>query len=414
MNELKNESRQLNIGIVTTWFERGAAYVSKAYMEILQKEHCVFIYARGGEESPEEGSDWHARNVTVAPDFRNYFMQGDNSMSRLHFLRWIKKNGISLVIFNEQKDVSLVKVASQCGLITGAYVDYYKKATIEEFDTYDFLLCNTQRHFSVFKKHKNPIFLQWGTDINLYKPRVKSEAEDESVRFFHSAGYGGFKCRKGTDLLVHAFQQVVGPAKLIIHSQVAKEIYGDEVAKPLSEDDRIEFIVKTVPAPGLYCLGDVYVYPSRLDGIGLSVPEALSSGLPVITTDCPPMSEFVIDGENGLLIEIDSVNERIDNYYWPETVVNVKALAAKMQRYVDDRSLLQSHKRAARESAVARFDWSKNADVLNSRLDQFGHSEMPTLSLKYQSVYLVQDLHRISTYYLYKVLKILRTKLFDS
>lgn len=39
----------MNIGLVTTWFERGAAYVSKAYLNSLKTDNNVFIYARGGE-----------------------------------------------------------------------------------------------------------------------------------------------------------------------------------------------------------------------------------------------------------------------------------------------------------------------------------------------------------------------------
>lgn len=40
----------MRIGIITTWFERGAAYVSRQFMELLQQTDEVFIYARGGEK----------------------------------------------------------------------------------------------------------------------------------------------------------------------------------------------------------------------------------------------------------------------------------------------------------------------------------------------------------------------------
>ena len=39
----------MNIGIVTSWFERGAAYVSRAFMQSLQElGHDVRIFVRGG------------------------------------------------------------------------------------------------------------------------------------------------------------------------------------------------------------------------------------------------------------------------------------------------------------------------------------------------------------------------------
>lgn len=38
----------MNIGIVTTWFERGAAYVSRQYLEALRSDsnNSVYIYMR--------------------------------------------------------------------------------------------------------------------------------------------------------------------------------------------------------------------------------------------------------------------------------------------------------------------------------------------------------------------------------
>jgi glycosyltransferase involved in cell wall biosynthesis len=65
------------------------------------------------------------------------------------------------------------------------------------------------------------------------------------------------------------------------------------IAETIHKDSRIEFIEKTIPAPGLYFRGDVFVYPTRLEGIGLCVPEALACGLPVITTENSPMNKFV-------------------------------------------------------------------------------------------------------------------------
>ena len=53
----------MNIGIVTTWFERGAAYVSRQYMEVLQKTDEVFIYARGGEKYEVGNPKWDLPNV---------------------------------------------------------------------------------------------------------------------------------------------------------------------------------------------------------------------------------------------------------------------------------------------------------------------------------------------------------------
>lgn len=58
----------MNIGIVTTWLERGAAYVSRQYYEILKKKHNVFIYARGKEAYPKGDCVWDQSYVTWGRD----------------------------------------------------------------------------------------------------------------------------------------------------------------------------------------------------------------------------------------------------------------------------------------------------------------------------------------------------------
>lgn len=377
VKHIAKETDCMNIGIVTTWFDRGAAYVSKAYMDVLSKDHNIYIYARGGEKDSKGDPRWDLPNVTYGERYKpldtrhQLFTKYTRAyIDMLHFEAWLSDNDIDTVIFNEERNDSLLRRTKGLGYTIGAYIDYYKKDTVRQFRIYDFLLCNTKRHYSVFRNFPNAFYFPWGTDLNLFKPKIckKNVDGNDSVVFFHSAGFGGFNNRKGTDLLLKAFQKVRGSVKLIIHSQVPVSKYGDEASDLMSRDGRIQFIEKIVPAPGLYHLGDVFVYPSRLEGIGLSIPEALACGLPVITTDNAPMNEFVEDGVNGLLVRVKETRMRVDGYYWPENIADVDDLAKKMQVYVDDRDLLAQHKRQARESAETMLDWMKNASELSHEL----------------------------------------------
>lgn len=348
-----------NIGIVTTWFERGAGYVSKAYKTAIEKRFKVFVYARGGEKYAEGDPEWDTPEVTWGPWF------GRTHISLLHFNRWLQDNNIDIVLFNEQKILKPVIFAKDKGYKVGAYVDYYTKETVKDFDIYDFLICNTQRHYSVFYHHPNVIYIPWGTDPKVFKPNnLNGFVSENCITFFHSAGMGGINLRKGTDFLVKAFKNVTAPAKLIIHSQTSLEKYGSDIVEIIQSDKRIEFIHKTVSSPGLYHLGDVYIYPSRLEGIGLTICEALSVGLPVITTDCAPMNEFVQDNINGALIRVKEQRYRNDNYYWPESYIDVENLTRLIEKYACDRQLVLQQKKAARESVENERTWLKNADQL--------------------------------------------------
>lgn len=373
----------MNIGIVTTWFERGASYVSRAYMDTLSKYHNVFVYARGGEKYAVGDARWDLPNVTWnRPNYIPYPTRVNFS----RFLKWLSRNKIDVIIFNEQRSWDVILKLRNTKYVIGAYIDYYTPTTVPFFKFYDFLLCNTNRHFEVFKDHPQSFYIPWGTDTNICSPSPKT-GDLDSVVFFHSAGMGGSNLRKGTDILVRAFQNVIGNVRLVIHSQVGMNRYLN-VADLIQKDPRIQFIEGTFPLPGLYQKGDVYVYPSRLEGIGLSVPEALSCGLPVITTDSPPMNEFVQNNKTGFLIEVKEFNQRGDGYYWPESYCSEKSLTELMQIYVDDPSLIIEHSRNARRYALEHLNWEKNSNNFAAQL----------LNIKKLQLYTKQDINRLKKF----------------
>ena len=314
----------MKIGFITTWFERGAAYVTKQYANTMEKQgHDIFIYARG--ESYAIGNpDWDLPNVTWGKKLH------DTTLSIKDVSEWIKKNQIDCVFFNEQRDLrSVLKIKKKFPKVKlGTYIDYYTQDTVNGFKYYDFLICNTKRHYSVFSVFDQCYYIPWGTDIDLYKYEY---SKHDCVRFFHSAGMSN---RKGTDLLINAFikGKLYEKAQLIIHTQLPIEQLTNYEMSSL-EGYNILVIYKTVGAPGLYHMGDVYVYPTTLDGLGLTMYEALACGLPVITTNCAPMNE-VITNENGRLINVDEFKCRWDAYYWPLAFANIDSLIKNMEYYL--------------------------------------------------------------------------------
>ena len=117
-----------------------------------------------------------------------------------------------------------------------------------------------ERHFSVFQHHPGARFIPWGTDLELFYPKPHESSDD--LIFFHSAGMGGNNLRKGTDLVVEAFQSVKGHTKLLIHSQIPVEFFGERVASLIDCDPRIEFLqgkmtrARSVLSRGCLCLSD--------------------------------------------------------------------------------------------------------------------------------------------------------------
>lgn len=94
----------MNVGIVSTWFERGAAYVSRQYMKAIQTDpdNKVFVYARSGESYGKNQSDWDKEFVTWGKISKRYYSGDIGLMVKKDFTRWLTKNRIDIVLFNEQ------------------------------------------------------------------------------------------------------------------------------------------------------------------------------------------------------------------------------------------------------------------------------------------------------------------------
>ncbi len=350
--------KKRNIGIVTPWFERGAANVSIQYIKMLEQEFNVYIYGRTISSSLSD----QLKQYKLTPALRLPYRTRDKT-SFNHLNKWINKHSIEIILFNEQHSWDIIANIRQKrnDIIIGAYVDYYTEETVPFFEAYDFLLCNTKRHFSVFHNHPQSFYIPWGTDLSVFKDIDISVKGNSAPIFFHSAGFNPI--RKGTFNLIKAFYEIKNPhIKLIIHSQIPLEKY-TSISHMLKTDKRIEIIHKTVPPPGLYYKGDVYVYPTELEGIGLTIIEALASGLPVITTNNPPMNEFITN-DIGKLIEVEKLIARADGYYWPKAIININNLQEQMQYYIDNFNTLHKIKQTVYQYAHKHFNWAENAKEL--------------------------------------------------
>lgn len=355
----------MKIGLVTTWFERGAAYVSRQYRDVLEPEHEVAIYARGGERRAAGDPNWDGENVTWGKSIATH---GNTAFRLTHFRHWLRREKPACVIFNEQQWWPPVLLCRDLGIRSVGYVDYYTEQTVPLFANYDLLLCHTRRHESVFDWHPGCTYIPWGTSPDVFQPRPRSIDAAEPLTFFHSAGHNPL--RKGSDLLLEAFARVDAPATLLIHSQTdLKHRLPQQAAliRRLQEQSRLEIHVGDVAAPGLYHRGDVYVYPTRLEGLGLTVAESLACGLPLIIPDCAPMIEMAPE-VGTRRVSIARQQPRSDGYYWPQAIVDVDDLRRQIEWFIANRADLPAMQDAARRHALRFLNWGSNAQRLGSIL----------------------------------------------
>jgi glycosyltransferase involved in cell wall biosynthesis len=120
----------------------------------------------------------------------------------------------------------------------------------------------------------------------------------------------------------------------------------------------VAFNVRDVPQAGIlkhYARADLVVNPSLSESFGMSLIEAMASGVPVVATRVGGMTEVVADGETGLLVNPSDPG----------------ALAEAMRRVLTDDSLAHAFGVAGRERAEAGFSWdgiaARYAELLRER-----------------------------------------------
>ncbi|MEO0454734.1 MAG: glycosyltransferase family 4 protein [Verrucomicrobiota bacterium] len=148
--------------------------------------------------------------------------------------------------------------------------------------------------------------------------------ESEPLRLLWA---GTFSIRKGAHLLLKAWQDWE-PG-----SRVQLDVFGsnqlpDGLLKSLPEEIRFHAPVARKDIMCVMESSDLLVFPTLYDGFGMVVTEALSRGLPVLTTPCAGACSFIRHRENGLIIQEDSETELAEALKW---CLNNKKLCKQMR-----------------------------------------------------------------------------------
>ena len=150
---------------------------------------------------------------------------------------------------------------------------------------------------------------------------------------------GQMIARKGVDLLLAAFAELGDAARLLL---VGREAALPKLlaALPPNVRERCEYAGFQPPEelPRFFAQADVFVLPSRYDGWGVVVNQAIGGGLPVICSDMVGAGHDLVDDElNGLKFRAG----------------DAASLAEKMKRFLAEPRLIEKWGAASREKALA-------------------------------------------------------------
>jgi glycosyltransferase involved in cell wall biosynthesis len=175
-------------------------------------------------------------------------------------------------------------------------------------------------------------------------------------------GVGTLEPRKNWPALIRAWtrmRQTGGPPhRLVIaggKGWLVEGIFAAAQASPYRGDILFTGFVDDADLPALYAAADVFAFPSRYEGFGIPVVEALACGTPVVCADNSSLPEAA--GDAALLVACD------DDH----------ALATALQQLIEDQALRQ-RLRAAGLAQAARFTWQSAAAALWQTYERIYHA----------------------------------------
>ncbi|MHC4337043.1 MAG: glycosyltransferase family 4 protein [Planctomycetota bacterium] len=194
---------------------------------------------------------------------------------------------------------------------------------------------------------RNILALPNGVETELIRPKSNYNLSNPITVAF----VGRFHEQKGVDILLRAFQRLL---KRHSTSDIRLQLLGDgplreplvELAQQLGIINRVEFLGHTHQVIQQLQQADIFILPSRAEGLSNALLEAMASGLPVVVSRIPGNIDTIQHKKNGLLFEVD----------------NPDSLAESLVSLLSNLKFREALGKAARRSVEEKYSLSYVAD----------------------------------------------------
>jgi 1,2-diacylglycerol 3-alpha-glucosyltransferase len=354
----------VRIGLVTKWYASGQAVVSRQLRSALDElGHETFVLARPGK-GPREQIDkgdpvWEQPGLTHA---------SDADVPEDEYLRWADANGLDAVLCDNNYQFTEVASLRGRGVRTiGRFVwEHFASEHAEDArEAYDVVYSLTRAERERYSELgiESP-YIPWGCHPELIRISEAVQQDANLVRFYVPGSFMGK--RKPFAEIAEAFTRVADERlRLLVRGQVERK--RNPVAEFAERDGRIVVELEDRPTDEhlrQFASCDVCLSPSRWEGLGLPLYEAIAFAMPTITNDAPPMNEVVVDDVSGVCVR--SLPWGTARSGIPAFDPDTDELAAAIERLADD---------AERERLAAGAGRLRDGDRSWSRTIQ-GFSEL--------------------------------------
>ena len=194
--------------------------------------------------------------------------------------------------------------------------------------------------------------LYFGLDHQIFNPQRRLQLREAARAQIQLAPHqfalllvGNDWLNKGLPVLLEAMYHLRElPLQLLVVGQDDPSPY-QSIIRARCLDGRIHFLLPRKDVEFYYAASDAYTGPSNEDALPLPPAEAMACGLPVIVTAKCGISEIIIDGQDGLVMQ---------------DPMDADDLVAKIRQLYEDRDLFRRLGEKAAET-MRPFTWERSS-----------------------------------------------------
>jgi len=238
--------------------------------------------------------------------------------------------------------------------------EYYEKDTSEHLQAFKYVFCKSNAAFEGLQSDglNNLIYQPWILfDFPLSQYRPLSDAD--RIKAVFNGGTGGYKERRNLEAVinlisdyqsdnVHFTLKFTDDLQRWSHKLLKKHkrmLESDPRVSIMQHSSERDYYIKFLNG------FDINIAPSRFEGFGLTLLEALHANLPTITLDVSPLNEIVENGVTGITVPADKTGRLREQDIYQ---VNRHDLLEVFTNMVSDRKALRAMKKAIPEEIESK------------------------------------------------------------
>lgn len=255
----------------------------------------------------------------------------DNKVSILYreqindLIQYLNENNFDVIIMNQGVLTAVIpfikEVIPQIKVVAWQHNDYdiyinrYYKKIIRDYLTganqADLIVCLTEVEQKKYKQlNRNTTYIYNPLTIS-NKNKLVSTLTEKIIVFVGRL----IMETKGLDYLIKIAQKLEDGWKIVVAGDGPDKEKFSKMIKNNNLEDKIilKGKLENEQLTKLYLSGSIFISTSRWEGFGLVITEAMNFGLPVVSFDNTGPREILKNGEFGILVEKNNIEQFINN-----------------------------------------------------------------------------------------------------